>query len=435
MSKNGDQFQTVENNADTYLLDNNLNSADKCSETNTAICLICNQTSGTNINNGPLQPSASNSTIVPPLAPNGGYGWIIVLASFVINLIADGIGFSFGVLYIELLHYFGESKGKTALVGSLFYSIPLMCGPIASVLIDRYGCRKMTIIGGILASVGFVLSAFAPSLEVMFLTFGIISGFGLALSYVAAIVIVAFYFDSKRGFATGLSVCGTGIGTFVFAPLVTYLIEEYSWRGAVLILGGIFLNITVCGAVVHDLEWVKHKRKKSLLSSNASSQPSPLQCCCCEDPVASKLFVPDCDRLSNSLFQLPTYINHSNVLSDWTHSKKEEEETKCAGNDSSADTETAEKVSNNRPRVPSKRLRLKKFLVDGEPPGTSMLHVSSSYLQNIKLHRHSLTYRGAMLNIHRYQLKASSCPDIYQNTDSHNYSTDQVQYFTLYFSL
>ena len=39
-----------------------------------------------------------------------------------------------------------------------------------------------------------------------------ISGFGLSLCYVAAIIIVAYYFDRKRSFATGISVCGSGVG-------------------------------------------------------------------------------------------------------------------------------------------------------------------------------------------------------------------------------
>lgn len=37
-------------------------------------------------------------------------------------------------------------------------------------------------------------------------------------------------------------------------------------------------------------------------------------------------------------------------------------------------------------------------------------------LKDLKIHRHSLTYRGAMLNINRYRLRASSCPDIYRNS-------------------
>ena len=39
-----------------------------------------------------------------------------------------------------------------------------------------------------------------------------IVGFGLSLCYVAAIIIVAYYFDRRRSFATGISVCGSGVG-------------------------------------------------------------------------------------------------------------------------------------------------------------------------------------------------------------------------------
>ena len=97
----------------------------------------------------------------------------------------------------------------------------------------------MTIVGAILASTGFLLSAVTPHLELLYVTFGLISGFGLSLCYVAAVVIVAYYFDAKRSFATGISVCGSGVGTFLFAPLTQYLVDEYNgWRGATVILAG-----------------------------------------------------------------------------------------------------------------------------------------------------------------------------------------------------
>ena len=55
-----------------------------------------------------------------------------------VNLIADGITFSFGVLYVEFLHYFNEGKSKTSWIGSLFMAMPLLSGPVASFLTDRY---------------------------------------------------------------------------------------------------------------------------------------------------------------------------------------------------------------------------------------------------------------------------------------------------------
>lgn len=41
---------------------------------------------------------------------------------------------------------------------------------------------------------------------------------------------------------------------------------------------------------------------------------------------------------------------------------------------------------------------------------------SSNYFRNMRIHRNSINYRGAMMNTHRYRLKASSCPNIYRNS-------------------
>jgi hypothetical protein len=208
-------------------------------------------------------------------APDGGWGWVVVFASFMINMIADGITFSFGIFNVEFLKYFGDSKGKTAWIGSIFMASPLLSGPIASYLTDRYGCRKVTIVGSITASIGFLLSAMSDSMEMLFVTFGVIAGVGLSLCYVAAVVSVAYYFDKRRSFATGISVCGSGIGTFIFPPIIQYLISEYGWRGCTVLLAGIFLNMCICGALMRDLEWTTHhakqKRKNRLKTKNGTS--------------------------------------------------------------------------------------------------------------------------------------------------------------------
>lgn len=66
-------------------------------------------------------------TEVPP-PPDGGYGWVIVIASFLCNMIVDGIAYTFGVFLGEFVRYFGEGKGKTAWVGSLLSGMYLSCG-------------------------------------------------------------------------------------------------------------------------------------------------------------------------------------------------------------------------------------------------------------------------------------------------------------------
>lgn len=191
---------------------------------------------------------------------------------------------------------------------------------------------QVTILGSILATIGFAVSTQANHVEVLFLTFGILAGFGLSLCYVASVVIVAYYFDKRRSFATGLAVCGSGIGTSIFAPLTQHLIDEYSWRGATLILGGLLLNLAVCGALMRDLPWtttqkkLKAKERKetrrrqrskgssadTFSVSNSTNTASALQ------PIAENLNEAEShgkeevnqDRLCSSLVNLPTYVKN-----------------------------------------------------------------------------------------------------------------------------
>lgn len=64
---------------------------------------------------------------------------------------------------------------------------------------------------------------------------------------------VGSYFCERKALAYGIAMSGSGIGTFILAPVVQLLIEHYSWRGALLILGGVVSNLCVCGALLRPI--------------------------------------------------------------------------------------------------------------------------------------------------------------------------------------
>ena len=76
---------------------------------------------------------------------------------------------------------------------------------------------------------------------------------GFGLIYLPAIVSVSMYFEKKRAFATGIAVCGSGVGTFLMAPLVHELINRYGWETAIVITGAIVLLCVPLGTLFRPI--------------------------------------------------------------------------------------------------------------------------------------------------------------------------------------
>lgn len=99
-----------------------------------------------------------------------------------------------------------------------------------------------------------IASAWAKNVTTLYFTIGIGTGLGFGLIYLPAIVSVTTYFEKKRSLATGIAVCGSGFGTFIFAPIINKLMYEYGWRGAMLIISAVVLKCIIFGAMFRPLD-------------------------------------------------------------------------------------------------------------------------------------------------------------------------------------
>lgn len=65
---------------------------------------------------------------------------------------------------------------------------------------------------------------------------------------------VSHYFKRWRPIAYAVASSGECVFAMIFSPFFQWLIESYSWRGAVLVIGGLQLNLCVCGALMRPLQ-------------------------------------------------------------------------------------------------------------------------------------------------------------------------------------
>ncbi|XP_014668439.1 PREDICTED: monocarboxylate transporter 12-B-like [Priapulus caudatus] len=180
-------------------------------------------------------------------APDGGWGWVVIVASACVQGLIIGQIKSFGLILIEIEDKLNTSYAVAQLVLGLACTLAFGLGPVAAVGCNVFGFRKLAITGGLLAGAGLALSYFAVHVGVLFVTFGVLFGVGAAFSMVPGSSIVSQYFKKKLTLAYALVSLGSGVSSSVMPPLTLSMISEYGYRGTLLIYGAITLNICVCG--------------------------------------------------------------------------------------------------------------------------------------------------------------------------------------------
>lgn len=173
------------------------------------------------------------------VAPRLFRGWLVVAAAFAVTFTGFGSAYTFSAFLEPLQHEFAASRGSVSLVfslaGFLYFGLGIASGPLA----DRWGARRLAMLGMLLTGAGLALAGVARSLTEVYLAYGLGVGLGVGCAYVPVLGAVQRWFVRRRGFASGLAVSGIGVGTLVMPPLATALIAALGWREAYLVLGGL----------------------------------------------------------------------------------------------------------------------------------------------------------------------------------------------------
>ena len=140
--------------------------------------------------------SEAKSSLITSSAPDGGWGWVIMFASFFIHVIGKiviivifiqnyvenslpsviGTANTFGIFFNGLIDAFETSYSSTSLVSSVQMGVSFCIGPITSHLVNKYGCRRIIVAGSLVAATGLVTSGMAQNIDTLYISAGLCTG-------------------------------------------------------------------------------------------------------------------------------------------------------------------------------------------------------------------------------------------------------------------
>jgi MFS family permease len=171
--------------------------------------------------------------------------WFGVAGTFIALFIVTGCLFSFPAFFACLTEELHASVKQLSFTHSTALALYFVFGTVGGYFANERQPRDIVLIGALLMTAGFFVSAAASVFEQIYVGFGVLVGIGLGLAFVPAIAAVLRWFPVQSGLALGLATAGGGVGILIL-PLATHWCIGAigcSWTfaalGALSIVGGI----------------------------------------------------------------------------------------------------------------------------------------------------------------------------------------------------
>ncbi|KAI8342301.1 major facilitator superfamily domain-containing protein [Chlamydoabsidia padenii] len=195
-------------------------------------------------------------------APDGGVSWIVLIGCFCGLMVSQGLGYAWGV-YLDYYNrhvYPGELTNLTW-IGSLWFGLTNITGPVYVFLVGKMGYRWMTGIACFLSCFSMMMASLSTAVWHLYLTQGMLNGIASSFIWFPCISAPQQWFSSKRGLAVGIAISGSGIGGLVISNIVRVAIDNVGYRWSLRIIGfmqlglmGIsFLTVKPLNPLPHDV--------------------------------------------------------------------------------------------------------------------------------------------------------------------------------------
>jgi MFS family permease len=211
-------------------------------------------------------------------APISIAGWrtpaVVLVCGCLISLIGFGPRSALGFFLTPMSSDNGWGREVFALSVAMQTLLYGAAQPFSGALADRFGTVRVVIVGALLYAAGIYMMAHATTPEELYLSSGVVIGFGLSgCSF--NLIISSFgklLPESWRSLSFGLGTASGSFGQFLFSPLGVYLIQTFGWRTTLEIFAGLLLLIIPLAIAVATPQQEARAKEAGAAQAAGSSQ-------------------------------------------------------------------------------------------------------------------------------------------------------------------
>uniref|UniRef100_A0A3Q0QXV0 Monocarboxylate transporter 7 n=1 Tax=Amphilophus citrinellus TaxID=61819 RepID=A0A3Q0QXV0_AMPCI len=185
--------------------------------------------------------------------PDGGWGWVVAVAFFFVEVFTYGTIKSFGIFLQDLVEEFGETYSRVSWIVSICVFVMAFNSPFSSMMTNRFGFQLVVMTGGLLITSGTIATIFTSSVNQMYITYGLVAGVGYCLTFLPTVTILSQYFNHRRSLVTAVASTGESLSMFALAPAFSALRDHIGWRNTMAVIGALQSIIIVCGALLRPI--------------------------------------------------------------------------------------------------------------------------------------------------------------------------------------
>jgi len=226
-----------------------------------------------------------------PVAASSTNRWVQLLLGVIAMMAISSPQYVWTLFTGPLNQQLGTTLAELQWTVSLLVILQTWFSPFQAYLVDRFGPRLLISIGALLSGGSWILAAWASNLWALYLTYGVIGGFGTGIIYVGIIGLMVRWFPDRRGLATGLAAAGYGFGAFFTSFPIDSMIKSSGYAYTLVVWGCVQAVIGVLAA-----QWLHTPPESYAVPSAAQATPVAAQ-------QAGRSFTPQ-EMLKSPIFYL-----------------------------------------------------------------------------------------------------------------------------------